>query len=256
MTTKIRLENITHIYVTQSKANTAVENINLDIQTGEFISIVGPSGCGKSTLLSCIAGLLQPTCGKITLDGSVINKPSAKVGYMLQSDYLFEWRSIFRNVCIGLEVLGNVPEQQRQHAHHLLEELGLGDYKDQHPAQLSGGMRQRAALVRTLVTDPEVLLLDEPFSALDYQTKLKLEDLVSLILKKHRKTAILVTHDIAEAIAMSDRIVIMDHNPGKIKEIVTIPQEIRDSLPFQAREVDGFYQIFHKIWKELDVDEK
>lgn len=254
--TKIRLENITHVYVTKTEANTAIENINLDVSTGEFISIVGPSGCGKSTILSCIAGLLQPTCGSIYIDNTVITKPSSKVGYMLQSDYLFDWRTIYQNACIGLEVMNQVTKESKEHALYLLKEMGLLSYKDHYPNQLSGGMRQRAALVRTLVTDPDVLLLDEPFSALDYQNKLKLEDLVSMTLKKHNKTAILVTHDIGEAIAMSDRIIIMDSYPGRIKEIVEIPDEIRETVPFHAREVDSYYEIFHKIWKELDTDEQ
>jgi len=252
---KIRLENITHVYVTKTHAHTAIENVNLEITKGEFVSIVGPSGCGKSTILSCIAGLLNPTFGKILIDDIPITKPSSKVGYMLQSDYLFEWRTIYKNTCIGLEIMNQLNEQTKLRAKQLLGELGLGDYKDTYPVQLSGGMRQRAALARTLVTEPDVLLLDEPFSALDYQNKLKLEDLVSIQLKKHQKTAVLVTHDIAEAIAMSDRIIIMDSNPGRIKEIIIIPQEIRDKLPFDAREAEGFYDIFHKIWKELDVNE-
>ncbi|OEF95957.1 spermidine/putrescine ABC transporter ATP-binding protein [Desulfuribacillus alkaliarsenatis] len=255
-TTKIQLQNITHVYVNSTEANTAIENINLDVKTGEFVSIVGPSGCGKSTILSCIAGLLKPTCGKILIDNIAITKPSSKVGYMLQSDYLFDWRTIFKNACIGLEVMKQLTKETEEYALHLLKEMGLAKYKDHYPSQLSGGMRQRAALVRTLAAKPDVLLLDEPFSALDYQNKLKLEDLVSMTLKKHNKTAILVTHDIAEAIAMSDRIIIMDNYPGKIKETVIIPDEIRNTVPFSAREVEGFYDIFHKIWKELDVDEQ
>ncbi len=251
---KILLEDLSHVYVTETSANTAIRNVNLKIDKGEFVSLVGPSGCGKSTLLSCIAGLIQPTCGKILIDNIPITKPSPMVGYMLQSDYLFDWRTILNNVCVGLEVMDQLNEQTRQHARYLLNELGLSQYEQQYPSQLSGGMRQRAALARTLVTEPEVLLLDEPFSALDYQTKLKLEDLVSTTLKKHEKTAILVTHDLAEAIAMSDRIIIMDRSPGRIKEIVDIPAAIRDSLPFHAREADGFYTIFHELWKELDVD--
>ncbi|OEH84895.1 spermidine/putrescine ABC transporter ATP-binding protein [Desulfuribacillus stibiiarsenatis] len=252
---KISIENLTHVYVTNKEANVAIENIQLAIQRGEFISLVGPSGCGKSTILSCIAGLLQPTCGSISIDNQLITKPSATVGYMLQSDYLFEWKSILKNACVGLEVMGQLTKDSIEHAKYLLDELGLGKYQHHYPSQLSGGMRQRAALVRTLVSSPEVLLLDEPFSALDYQNKLKLEDLVFDTLKKQNKTAILVTHDIAEAIAMSDKIAILDNNPGRIKEIIEIPEHIRETKPFLAREVDGFYEIFHKIWKELDQDE-
>jgi len=251
----IELHHVTHTYVTKKEANTAIEDINLSIEEGEFISLVGPSGCGKSTILSCIAGLIQPTLGEIRIDGQKISKPSAQVGYMLQSDYLFQWKTIAENVRIGLEVMGIATQEREMHGNYLLNEMGLSDYKDHYPSELSGGMRQRAALVRTLVTNPDVLLLDEPFSALDYQTKLKLEDLVFDTLKKHHKTAILVTHDIGEAIAMSDRVIILDRNPGKVKDEVVIPSTIRKTLPFHAREAAEYHELFHYIWKELDQDE-
>lgn len=251
----IRLEEVTHVYVTKTEANKAVEGISLTMNEGEFISLVGPSGCGKSTILSCIAGLIQPTQGTIYVENKAIRKPSSKVGYMLQSDYLFEWRNIVSNASVGLEVMNKKTTNNEKYLNYLLHEMGLGNYKEHYPSQLSGGMRQRTSLVRTLVTNPDILLLDEPFSALDYQTKLKLEDLVFTTLKKHEKTAVLVTHDISEAIAMSDRIIIMDRNPGRVKEELIVPEHIRQTLPFYAREQEGFHEIFHKIWKELDQDE-
>jgi NitT/TauT family transport system ATP-binding protein len=251
----ISLQEITHTYVSKTEANTAIQDITLSVTEGEFISIVGPSGCGKSTILSCIAGLILPTAGDVLIDGKKIKGPSPKVGYMLQSDYLFEWQTIKDNALIGLKVMGKLNKENEKYANYLLNEMGLSDYKQHYPSQLSGGMRQRAALVRTLVTNPDILLLDEPFSALDYQTRLKLEDLVFETLKKHEKTAILVTHDIGESIAMSDKIIILDHNPGRVKEVISIPETIRNTLPFHAREAEGYHELFHKIWKELDTNE-
>jgi NitT/TauT family transport system ATP-binding protein len=250
----IQLKRITHTYVTKNEAVTAVQDINIDIFKGEFISLVGPSGCGKSTILSSIAGLLEPTGGTIQIKGELVKGATDKVGYMLQSDYLFEWKTILQNVKVGLEVMGKATQERIKHANFLLHEMGLKDVIHQYPSQLSGGMRQRAALVRTLVTNPDILLLDEPFSALDYQTRLKLEDLVSSTLKKHGKTAILVTHDIGEAISMSDRIIILDRNPGRIKNEVHVPISIRETLPFKAREDKEYHHLFHQIWKELDQD--
>ncbi|GAA0374678.1 ABC transporter ATP-binding protein [Bacillus horti] len=251
----IELQHVSHVFVTQKEANVAIENISLTVEPGEFISLVGPSGCGKSTILSSISGLLQPTKGTIKIHGVEKTKPSADIGYMLQSDYLFEWKSILKNVLTGLKVMKRLDQETRNYANYLLHEMGLSAFKHHYPSQLSGGMRQRASLVRTLVTNPDILLLDEPFSALDYQTKLQLEDLVWKTLKSHQKTAVLVTHDIAESIAMSDRIYILEKNPGRIKEEIVVPEEIRAEKPFLARENVGFRDIFQRIWKELDADE-
>ncbi len=249
------MEKVTYIYVTKQQAITAIENISFSVQEGEFVSLVGPSGCGKTTVLSCLAGLLKPTAGRVLLDGQQVRGPTRRIGYMLQSDYLFSWKTILDNALIGLKVEGQVSKEAEEQATYLLNELGLGHYKHSFPSQLSGGMRQRAALVRTLMTNPDILLLDEPFSALDYQTRLKLEDLVSSILKKHKKTAVLVTHDIGEAIAMSDRVIVLGKNPGRIKKEVVVPDHIRQAVPFYAREEQGFYDLVRLIWKELEYDE-
>lgn len=251
MDTAVTVKDVTQVYVTEERATLAVEQINFAIQRGEFVSLIGPSGCGKTTLLSIIAGLIRPTVGTVTVAGGVVNGPSTRVGYMLQQDYLFPWRSIEDNACMGLEITGTLTKEKKQGVLHLLEEMGLLGFKDYYPAQLSGGMRQRVALVRTLATEPELLLLDEPFSALDYQTKLQLEDLVVETLRAKKKTALLVTHDISEAIAMSDRIIVLDPNPGRIRKEFNIPQEIRASVPFAARELPDFHALFRLIWQEF-----
>ncbi|MBO8163206.1 MAG: ABC transporter ATP-binding protein [Brevibacillus sp.] len=253
---KIELRNVTHLYVTPTQAFTAVKGIDLRVEEGEFVCLVGPSGCGKTTLLSLIAGLEKPTAGHVLIDGEQVTGPTQKVGYMLQQDYLFNWRTIEDNVFLGLEIQGIRSKENRQYALHLLEEMGLADYRKAYPPQLSGGMRQRVALVRTLACQPEILLLDEPFSALDYQTKLKLEDLIVETLRRYNnKTAILVTHDLSEAVAMGDRLYILKRNPGQIRTEVKIPDQIRTSLPFQARKQEGFHALFEKVWMEMERSE-
>lgn len=251
----IILERISKNYHTQTDEILAVKDIDLSIKKGEFISLVGPSGCGKSTILSMISGLFPPSEGKIIINGQEVTGPSQKIGYMLQQDYLLKWRTIEENILLGLEIQGRLNEITKKHALYLLDEMGLSSYAKAHPNQLSGGMRQRVALVRTLATNPDILLLDEPFSALDYQTKLKLEDLVVETIRKHQKTTILVTHDLGEAIAMSDRVVILGKNPGHVKKIIPIPDELRDPLPFITREKSEFQTYFHMIWGEMDNDE-
>jgi NitT/TauT family transport system ATP-binding protein len=246
------MNGVTHVYVTKRQATLAVEGIDLTAAPGQFVSLIGPSGCGKTTVLSIAAGLLKPTTGSVKLFGEKVEGPSPRTGYMLQQDYLFPWRSIYENAVIGLELRGGVTPEGRDYVMHLLEEMGLAGYKDYMPNQLSGGMRQRVALVRTLSTEPDILLLDEPFSALDYQTKLQLEDLVAETLKARGKTALLVTHDITEAIAMSDRIVIMEPRPGRIRREVEVPEQIRAELPLSAREQPGFNELFRDIWREFD----
>ncbi|UKS28963.1 ABC transporter ATP-binding protein [Paenibacillus sp. HWE-109] len=251
MDSAVTVKDVTQVYVTEERATLAVEQIDFTIERGEFVSLIGPSGCGKTTLLSIIAGLIKPTAGTVTVAGKKVSGPSTAVGYMLQQDYLFPWRTIEANACMGLEITGTLTKDTKQHVLHLLEEMGLLGFKDYYPSQLSGGMRQRVALVRTLATEPELLLLDEPFSALDYQTKLQLEDLVVETLHAKQKTALLVTHDITEAIAMSDRIIVLDPNPGRIRQTFQIPDDIRQTTPFEARELAGFHALFRRIWQEF-----
>lgn len=253
MDTSVRLAGVTQVYVTQQGASLALENIDFTLRTGEFASLVGPSGCGKTTLLSIIAGLIKPTSGQVEVKGAPVAAPSMQVGYMLQQDYLFPWRTIWDNALIGLELANRLTPESKAYTLHLLEEMGLADSVKRYPSQLSGGMRQRVALVRTLAPEPDILLLDEPFSALDYQTKLQLEDLVAETLRRHKKTALLVTHDIAEAIAMSDRVIILDRNPGRVRKEVEIPAAIRELTPFYAREAEGFHRLFHEVWQEFEA---
>ncbi|MCM3714943.1 ABC transporter ATP-binding protein [Halalkalibacter oceani] len=250
----LELTDVTCSYITEREAMLALESISFSVEEGEFISLLGPSGCGKTTLLSLIAGLLVPTSGQIKIDGQLqpTSEKGANIGYMLQQDYLFPWRTIEDNVTLGQKIRGDYSPQSLKRALNWLEQIGLGDKKDHYPNQLSGGMRQRVALVRMLATDPSLLLLDEPFSALDYQTKLKLEDLVFSTLKKANKTAILVTHDIGEAIAMSDRIILLTPRPGRIHRTFTMPQEIASALPFEARSHPSFNELFQLIWKEME----
>ncbi|MDR5659455.1 ABC transporter ATP-binding protein [Serpentinicella sp. ANB-PHB4] len=191
----LEVKNISKTYYTLEEETKALENLSFDVNTGEIIVIVGPSGCGKSTILSCIAGLLSPTEGEI-----IFHNKNKNTGYMFQSDHLFNWRTIMDNVLIGLEVQNKVNERSIARVNKLLDTYGLGDFKKHYPSQLSGGMRQRVALIRTLAIEPELLLLDEPFSALDYQSRLKVSDDIAKIIRQEKKTAIMVTHDISEAI--------------------------------------------------------
>lgn len=251
----LKVQDLHHTYFTKTSAATALSDISLQVEEGEFISFLGPSGCGKTTMLSIIAGLLVPTEGSVLVENRPVSTSNLKIGYMLQQDYLFPWKTIEENILLGLKLSNKLNDETKAAASHLLEQMGLSGVEKHLPKQLSGGMRQRVALVRTLVTDPKLLLLDEPFSALDYQTKLKLEDLVSQILKDFRKTAILVTHDIGEAIAMSDRIYLFSSRPGRIHQLFSVPEDLRKLSPFEARNHEAYPGLFQTIWKELEFIE-
>lgn len=231
----------------------ALKDVSLDINDGEFISIVGPSGCGKSTLLNIIAGLIEPSSGEVLIDNNPVEGPTTMVGYMPQRDQLFEWRTIWKNVLVGLEVQKKLNAQTKAYAEKLLKDYGLLDFKFSYPSQLSGGMRQRVALIRTLAVDPAILLLDEAFSALDYQTRLVVTDEVKQIIEKEKKTAVLVTHDISEAISMADRVIVLTKRPAIIKSIHVIKLTCECNTPLKCREAPEFRHYFNEIWKELDV---
>jgi NitT/TauT family transport system ATP-binding protein len=252
---KVDLRDVDLHYFSAEGETEALRRVSLTVGAGEFVGIVGQSGCGKSTLLSLIAGILTPTAGEILIDGRRVEGTSPTCGYMLQQDYLFEWRTILENALIGPEIQGLPMDAARVRAERLLRRYGLGDFLHHYPRQLSGGMRQRVALARTLCTEPEILLLDEPFSALDFQTRLALADEMSDILRREEKTAILVTHDISEAVSMCDRVLVMSRRPGQIRteHIISFPSRTARPSPFEARNAPEFSGYFNDIWKELDV---
>lgn len=251
----VEIKDIGMIYHSLDGETEAIQNISLNIHKGEIVGIVGPSGCGKSTLLSIIAGLMEPSSGQVFINKENVIDSSSNIGYMFQNDQLLEWRTILHNVMLGIEIQRRLSLETYNMAEEMLDKYGLGDFKNSYPSQLSGGMRQRAALIRTLLLEPDFLLLDEPFSALDYQTRLAIADEIGVILKKENKTGLLVTHDIAEAISLCDRIVILTNRPATIKEIINIDLTCPEGInsPLKCREAPEFRHYFNKIWKELDV---
>jgi NitT/TauT family transport system ATP-binding protein len=252
----VEIKNASIKYHTLEGETEAIKDITLDIHEGETVAIVGPSGCGKSTLLSLISGLIMPSSGQIKILGEKVLGPRRDIGYMFQMDHLFEWRTILKNVLLGLEIQNKLSPENIQYGKELLKKYGLGDFENYFPNQLSGGMRQRVALIRTLAIKPEILLLDEPFSALDYQTRLNVSDEIGSILKRENKTAIMVTHDISEALSMADRVVVLSKRPATIKSIHKINLDCDgDRSPLKCREAPEFRVYFNRIWKELDYNE-
>ena len=249
----LKVQGIAQTYQAQNGELAALENISFAVEKGEFVSIVGPSGCGKSTLLSIVAGMIRPTRGKVLLQGEAVEGISPRIGYMLQRDNLLEWRSIYQNVLLGLEIQKKLTKENEAYAAGLLKAYDLWDFRDKYPSQLSGGMRQRAALIRTLAVRPEVFLLDEAFSALDYQTRLAVTDDVHRILKREGKTTLMVTHDTSESISMSDRVLILSRRPAHIARVLPIRFDDPALTPLQRREQRQFQEYFNIIWKELDV---
>ena len=252
MDTLLSVSHVSYSYHTLSGETPALSDITFSVKEGEFLSIVGPSGCGKSTLLSLLASLMEPESGTIILRGKPLAPHTANIGYMLQKDHLFEWRTVYRNIVLGLEIQKKMTPAYLHHVNQLMEAYGLWAFRNSRPSELSGGMRQRAALIRTLALDPELLLLDEPFSALDYQTRLNVSDDIGRILKKENKPAILVTHDISEAISMADRVVILSARPAQVARIVTIRLSLDERTPLASRSAPEFKSYFNLIWKELN----
>ena len=246
---KNNILEITHLsknYQDKSGEIEAIKDINLSVNEGEFIVIVGPSGCGKSTLLSILANLETKSGGNIKF-----SKDDIKLGYMLQKDSLFPWLNILDNCLLGLKLKGKVSMEDKAYVLKLLDTYGLSEFIDKFPRSLSGGMRQRVSLIRTLATKPDILFLDEPFSALDYQTRLAVSDDVYQIIKKEKKSAIMVTHDLSEAISMADRVIVMSPRPSKIKSIYEI-KLTNKSTPIQNRKAKEFANYYDKIWKDID----
>jgi NitT/TauT family transport system ATP-binding protein len=253
---KVELRGVQLRYFGLEGETEALKDISFSIAPGEFVAIIGQSGCGKSTLLSLISGILAPTDGMVLVDGQRVSGPSRKVGYMLQQDYLFEWRTILDNALLGAEIQGADMNKARARATQLLTKYGLGQFLRHLPRQLSGGMRQRVALARTLCTEPDIVLLDEPFAALDSQTRLALADEVTDILRREGKTAILVTHDIGEAISMAERVIVLSRRPGQVKSDHAIHFATPDGTrpaPFAARNAPEFNGYFNMLWQELEV---
>ncbi len=233
----------------------ALNQVSFSVESGEFVAIVGPSGCGKSTLLSLIIGLTEPEEGAILINGQEVKNSRTNIGYMLQHDHLFEWRTIYHNVVLGLEVQHSLTAKSKAKAKELLDQYGLGDFSDSKPSELSGGMRQRAALIRTLLLEPELLLLDEPFSALDYQTRLTVGDDIGQIIRKEHRTALLITHDLGEAISLADRIIILSERPATVKQTIPISFDLSEDTPLNRRDAVEFKSYFNLIWKELNQDD-
>ncbi|MBR1868137.1 MAG: ABC transporter ATP-binding protein [Clostridia bacterium] len=251
MKTILKLESVSLSYHTKDGEVPALKNVSFEVKSGEFVSVIGPSGCGKTSILSLIAGLIKPDEGRIVFNEKEVKKPDKAIGYMLQRDELFPWRTIEQNVFLPLEISKNKDASRKKEVLSLLDKYGLKDFKRSYPQQLSGGMRQRAALIRTLSTSPDLLLLDEPFSALDYQTRLAVCDDVYSIIKNENKTAVLVTHDISEAIATSDKIIALTKRPSSILDI-HVTETDKTLSPLKRREDANFGKTFEILWRELN----
>lgn len=251
--TFLSVRGLSHTYHTKNGETPALKDIHFDLFTGEFAAIIGPSGCGKSTLLELIAGLIPLQKGSLRY--RFLNQPPS-IGYMLQKDHLLEYRTIYKNIILGLEIQHRLTEKNLEYVHKLMQQYDIADFADSYPRELSGGMRQRAALIRTLALKPDFLLLDEPFSALDYQTRLDVSDDIAKIIRQSGVTTLLVTHDLSEAISISDRIIVLGKRPGHIRSIITIDFGSEHQLSSkEARIHPQFQNYFNQIWKELKHDE-
>jgi NitT/TauT family transport system ATP-binding protein len=274
---RLNIDNISYSYHNLEGETLAIKDLSFQVADSEFVAVVGPSGCGKSTLLSLIAGLIQPSSGSIYI-GNRTNSSDKKVpidnikktnhrflnrkdssykniGYMLQKDHLLEWRTTLDNAGLGLEIQNRLTDDSYEGINNMLSTYGLYPFKNAKPSELSGGMRQRVALIRTLLLEPDILLLDEPFSSLDYQTRLEVADDIWGIIRKEKKTVILVTHDISEAVSMADRVIVLTERPAKVKNIIDINLSMEDITPFKARSAPEFKDYFNLIWKELNHNE-
>ncbi len=248
----LEIRDVSLSYHTTAGETPALSHLTFHLMPGEFLAIIGPSGCGKSTLLNLICGLLTAEEGSVLMNDTPPSPGDSRIGYMLQKDHLLEWRTIYQNVILGLEIRGSLTREKLNDIEQMLCTYGLDKFRNAHPSQLSGGMRQRAALIRTLALKPDLLLLDEPFSALDYQTRLNVSDDIGRILKKENKPAILVTHDISEAISMADRVVILTKRPATVARIIPIKLDLKDRTPLASRNAPEFKSYFNLIWKELN----
>ncbi len=251
----LAIEGVGKEYSARGKRVVALESIDLDIAEGEFVTIVGPSGCGKSTLLNLIVGLLRSSSGRITFRGECIDGICTKIGYVTQKDNLLPWRTLIENVEIALEIRGIEKEPRRRQAQELIERVGLSGFEEHYPHELSGGMRQRANIIRTLIYDPELILMDEPFGPLDAQTRIVLQDQLLKLWSASKKTIIFITHDLIEAITLADRVVLMSSRPGRIKSIEQVniarPRDV-----FRIHESENFRAVYERLWQELRPEVK
>ena len=244
----VEFKDVSKTFFSEKGETIVLSHVSFSLKPHEIIAIIGPSGCGKSTLLNLVSGLIEPSDGQVTLN--------ARMGYMFQTDHLFSWRTVKDNVLLGLEITHTKTKENVKYAIDLLEKYQLGEFLHHYPQELSGGMRQRVALIRTLVLKPEVLLLDEPFSALDYQTKLLVLDDVYRIIHEEKKSAIIVTHDISEAISFADRVIVLSSRPSSIQASIPIDLHLQEEkTPIKARKSKEFPVYFDKIYKELHHDE-
>jgi NitT/TauT family transport system ATP-binding protein len=235
------------------ESNEVVGDISFSLGAGEIVSLVGPSGCGKTTLLNLLSGLTQPTRGAVLWHGQPLRDVPKGIGYMLQKDMLMQWRTALANVTLGLELSGMPRAEREKAAHSMLRKVGLGPYFDYYPSALSGGMRQRVALARTLITDPEVILLDEPFAALDFQTKVVLQSDMAKLVRSEGRSVLLITHDVEEAVSLSDRVIVLTNRPSRIKEIHEIQLDCDRNDMMAARDAPGFTALVRQIWSQLDA---
>lgn len=247
----IEVKNLSFSYHTLTGETNVLSDISFSVKYGEFVSIVGPSGCGKSTLLSLISGMLKPEEGYIRF----ADDAPPKMGYMLQRDHLLDWRTIYQNTILGLEINKLLTQENIDYVNSLIDEYGLSDFKDKKPKELSGGMKQRVALIRTLALKPEILLLDEPFSALDFQTRLIVSKDISGIIKKEHKTAILITHDISEALRLSDKVIVLSRRPATIKNEMNISLSGMNDSALSYLESPEYSSYFHKLWEDIRYED-
>ena len=243
MNNVIEINKLSKKYFNEKQEILAIDDISLVVRDGEFLVIVGPSGCGKSTLLNIIGGIDKKSSGNITIfDGK-------KIGYMLQTDCLFSWLTILDNALLGLKINNLLTVDNIAYVKKLLNTYGLSEFMDSYPSSLSGGMRQRVALIRTLALKPDILLLDEPFSALDYQTRIMVADDVYKIIKREGKTVIMITHDVGEACSVASRVVVFTNRPARVKKIIDIDMDLS---PIERRKLQEFLEYYDKVWKEID----
>ena len=250
MSTILDMNHVYKDFYSLDEERQILKDINFSVEEGEILVLLGPSGCGKSTILNIISGLLEPTQGSVDTHGK-------KIGYMFQKDHLFEWRTIMKNITLGLEIQHKLTNEAQEEIKRLLEIYDLWDFRNNFPRELSGGMKQRVALIRTLALNPDILLLDESFSGLDYQTRLIVTDDIYKIIKNENVTTLMVTHDISEAISLADTVAVLSHRPTTIQSVHKITLTLEgDKTPLTARLAPEFKDYFDLFWKELQNDEE